>query len=242
MTVFLEPFASVYDDRSRLGVILARGRGGFEAYAADDHSLGLFPSPRKAAAAITTTRPWTAQTTAEDSANGANNDCSRAGADKVRPRDQSRDRQKTRPACADEGDRMCKAPSGKAGAALQGVSPMGHRLITALIVLNVMGFLACVALIAAAISKDDAVVLAQVTYAILVSVRMFVVGAAVPTVAWGIAALEFDRSHSTKRSLASATMYALLVVSLILFCVAGWRLPRAFLDSLQITVEFNDGL
>ena len=39
---------------------------------------------------------------------------------------------------------------------------MGHRLITALIFLNVMGFLACVALIAAAISKDDAVVLAQV--------------------------------------------------------------------------------
>ena len=63
MTVFLEPFASVYDDRSRLGVILARGRGGFEAYAADDHSLGLFPSPRKAAAAITMTRPWVAQET-----------------------------------------------------------------------------------------------------------------------------------------------------------------------------------
>ena len=55
MAVLVEPFASVYDDRSRLGVILARGRGGFEAYAADDHSLGLFPSPRKAAAAITTT-------------------------------------------------------------------------------------------------------------------------------------------------------------------------------------------
>jgi hypothetical protein len=56
----VEPFASVYDDRSRLGVILARGRSGFEAYAADDHSLGLFTSPRKAAAAITTTRPWVA--------------------------------------------------------------------------------------------------------------------------------------------------------------------------------------
>jgi hypothetical protein len=27
---------------------LARGRSGFEACAADDHSLGLFPSPRKA--------------------------------------------------------------------------------------------------------------------------------------------------------------------------------------------------
>ena len=60
MAVLVEPFASVYDDGSRLGVILARGRGGFEAYAADNHSLGLFPSPRKAAAAITTTRPWVA--------------------------------------------------------------------------------------------------------------------------------------------------------------------------------------
>jgi hypothetical protein len=66
MTVHIEPFASVYEDRSRLGVILARGRSGFEAYAADDHSLGLFPSPRKAAVAVTTTRPWVAQRDAED--------------------------------------------------------------------------------------------------------------------------------------------------------------------------------
>jgi hypothetical protein len=67
MTALVEPFASVYDDRCRLGVIVARtGRGGFEAYAADDHCLGLFPSPRKAAAAITTTRPWFADTTAEN--------------------------------------------------------------------------------------------------------------------------------------------------------------------------------
>ena len=66
MTVLVEPFASVYDDRSRLGIILARRRGGFEAYAADDRSLGLFPNPRKAAAAITMTRPWVAQTAAED--------------------------------------------------------------------------------------------------------------------------------------------------------------------------------
>jgi hypothetical protein len=47
MTVLVEPIASVYDDRSRLRVILARGRGGFEAYAADDHSLGRArPLPR----------------------------------------------------------------------------------------------------------------------------------------------------------------------------------------------------
>ena len=64
MTVLVEPFASVYDDGSRIGVILARGRRGFEAYAADDYSLGLFPSPRKAAAAITMTRPWADQNSA----------------------------------------------------------------------------------------------------------------------------------------------------------------------------------
>jgi hypothetical protein len=69
MTVSEEPFASVYDGPSRLGVILARGRGGFEAYAADAHSLGLFPSPRKAAAAITLTRPWVAQNTARTDPN-----------------------------------------------------------------------------------------------------------------------------------------------------------------------------
>jgi hypothetical protein len=64
MTVSEEPFASVYDGPSRLGVILARGRGGFEAYAGDAQSLGLFSSPRRAAAAITVTRPWVAQNTA----------------------------------------------------------------------------------------------------------------------------------------------------------------------------------
>jgi hypothetical protein len=57
MPVPSEPFAAVYEDRNRLGVIVARtGRGGFEAYAADDHSLGLFPTPRAAAAAITMAR------------------------------------------------------------------------------------------------------------------------------------------------------------------------------------------
>ena len=65
MPVPSEPFAAVYEDRNRLGVIVARtGRGGFEAYATDDHCLGLFPIPRKAAAAITMTRPWVAQKTA----------------------------------------------------------------------------------------------------------------------------------------------------------------------------------
>jgi hypothetical protein len=64
MTLLDEPFASVYDGPSCLGVILARGRGGFEAYVADAHRLGLFSSPRKAAAEITVTRPWVAQNAA----------------------------------------------------------------------------------------------------------------------------------------------------------------------------------
>jgi hypothetical protein len=58
----IRALCGVYEDRNRLGVIVARiGRGGFEAYAADDHCLGLFPTPREAAAAITTTRPWVAE-------------------------------------------------------------------------------------------------------------------------------------------------------------------------------------
>jgi hypothetical protein len=66
MPVPSEPFAAVYEDRNRLGVIVARtGRGGFEAYAADNHCLGLFPTPREAAAAIAMTRPWVARMTAE---------------------------------------------------------------------------------------------------------------------------------------------------------------------------------
>ena len=66
MPVPSEPFAAVYEDQNRLGVIVARiGRGGFEAYAADDHCLGLFPTPREAAAAITMARPWVARMTAE---------------------------------------------------------------------------------------------------------------------------------------------------------------------------------
>ena len=63
MPVPSEPFAAVYEEQNRLGVIVARiGRGGFEAYAADDHCVGLFPTPREAAAAITMTRPWVART------------------------------------------------------------------------------------------------------------------------------------------------------------------------------------
>jgi hypothetical protein len=47
MPVPSEPFAAVYEDRNRLGVIVARtGRGGFEAYAADDH-IGTVSDPAR---------------------------------------------------------------------------------------------------------------------------------------------------------------------------------------------------
>src|SRR6516225_10432154 len=110
--------------------------------------------------------------------------------------------------------------------------------MTALTFLNVMGFLACVALIAAAISKDDAVVLAQVTNSVFVSVRMFVVGAAVPTVAWGIAALEFDRSHTKKRLLTSATMYALLDIVLRCRMAPSASIPREPANYSRMTLPY----
>jgi hypothetical protein len=46
------PMAYVYDGRDCLGFILARGKLGFEAFARDEHSLGLFKTQREAAAAL----------------------------------------------------------------------------------------------------------------------------------------------------------------------------------------------
>jgi hypothetical protein len=43
---------SVYAGQVCLGFILARGAAGFEAFRADEKSLGLFPTQREAAAAI----------------------------------------------------------------------------------------------------------------------------------------------------------------------------------------------
>jgi hypothetical protein len=111
---------------------------------------------------------------------------------------------------------------------------MGHRLITALIFLNAAGFISCIVLIAAAIAKDDPILAGQVAQAILLPLRMFVVGAALPTVAWGITAFEFDRTHTKMKLLESSIIYTLLIISLIFFVIAGWRLPQAFMSGLQI--------
>jgi hypothetical protein len=44
---------SVYDGRTCLGHIIARGKRGFEAFDADDNSLGTFPTDQEAADAVT---------------------------------------------------------------------------------------------------------------------------------------------------------------------------------------------
>ena len=41
-----------YDGRACLGHVRGRGKAGFEAFDADNRSLGIFPSRRDAAAAI----------------------------------------------------------------------------------------------------------------------------------------------------------------------------------------------
>jgi hypothetical protein len=46
------PMVSVYDGRRCAGFILNRGRLGFEAFTADQRSLGTYPTQRVAADAI----------------------------------------------------------------------------------------------------------------------------------------------------------------------------------------------
>jgi hypothetical protein len=43
---------SVYAGQVCLGFVINRGAAGFEAFSADEKSLGLFPTQREAAAAI----------------------------------------------------------------------------------------------------------------------------------------------------------------------------------------------
>jgi hypothetical protein len=113
---------------------------------------------------------------------------------------------------------------------------MGHRLISALIFLNALGLVLCVMLIAAAATNNDAVLIQQVGAGVKLCLRLFVAGAALPTVAWGILAFEFDRTHSKKKLLESAVTYFVLIISLIVFVIAGWHLPQAVITALQSQV------
>ena len=109
---------------------------------------------------------------------------------------------------------------------------MGHRLITSLIFLNALGFLACVILIAANSSQTPEVA-THFTRAIQCSMRLFVVGVGLPLAAWEIAAAEFDRSNVKIRILESWTTYLLLVISWALFFIAAWRLPSLIIYGLR---------
>ena len=50
--VAISPLAYVYDGRECLGFAFAHGKLGFEAIDREEHSLGIFPTQRAAAAAI----------------------------------------------------------------------------------------------------------------------------------------------------------------------------------------------
>jgi hypothetical protein len=109
---------------------------------------------------------------------------------------------------------------------------MGHRLTAILSALNAVGLFACLLLIALASSKDPLLGV-QITQAIRHSLRMYVLGAALPALAIGIAALELDRSNARIRLLESWATSFLLLVSLVLFVVAGWRLPHSLMSGFQ---------
>lgn len=109
---------------------------------------------------------------------------------------------------------------------------MAHRLTAALIFLNALGLFSCLILIAANSNQMPEVVI-QFTRAIESSIRMFVVGAGLPLVAWEIAASEFDRSNSKVKLLESWATYLLLIVSWVLFFIAAWRLPGLIIEGLR---------
>jgi|HubBroStandDraft_4_1064222.scaffolds.fasta_scaffold255395_1 hypothetical protein len=109
---------------------------------------------------------------------------------------------------------------------------MGHRLITALTFLNAMALFACFILIAAA-TANDAEIAVSITRAIQNSLRMFVAGCSLPTVAWGISAMEMDRAKASVKLIESWVMYILLLISLVMFVVGSWRLPDSVLNGLS---------
>jgi len=109
---------------------------------------------------------------------------------------------------------------------------MGHRLITALTFLNAMALFGCIILIAVATTNDTEIAV-SIIRAIQTPLRMFAVGSSLPTVAWAISAMEMDRSNARVKLIESWVMYVLLLISLIMFVVASWRLPDAVLGGLS---------
>ena len=109
---------------------------------------------------------------------------------------------------------------------------MGHRLTTALIFLNAMGLFACLILIAANCNQTPDIAI-HFTRAVQFSIRMFIIGVALPLAAWEIAAAQFDRSNVKVKLLESWATYLLLIVSWALFFIAAWRLPTLIIYGLR---------
>jgi hypothetical protein len=109
---------------------------------------------------------------------------------------------------------------------------MGHRLITALTFLIALGLFGCMILTAAAISRDPAAAI-TVIQGLQLSVRLFVIGSALPAVAWGISAMEMNRANDRVRVIESWAMYLLLLVSLGMFFVGSWRVPDSLLAGVS---------
>ena len=109
---------------------------------------------------------------------------------------------------------------------------MGHRLITALTFLNAMALFGSIILIAIATTNDTEIAV-SITRAVQISLRMFAIGASLPTVAWAISAMEMDRSKARVKLIESWVMYVLLLISLVLFVVGSWRLPDSVLGGLS---------
>ena len=52
-----DTFLSVYDGRECIGLIIARGKLGFDGFGCDERSLGTYPTQREAAKAIMEDKP-----------------------------------------------------------------------------------------------------------------------------------------------------------------------------------------
>ena len=118
---------------------------------------------------------------------------------------------------------------------------MGHRLITALTFLNAMGLFGCMILIAAATSRDPKTAI-SVTEALQLSIQLFVIGAALPAVAWGLSAMEINRAKDRVRMLEFWPMYILLLVSLVMFFLGSWRLPDSIFAGVSYAASATGSL
>jgi hypothetical protein len=96
-----------------------------------------------------------------------------------------------------------------------------------------MGFFACLVLIAANGNQPTEVAI-HFTRSIQPAIRMFIVGAGLPLIAWEFAASGFDRSNATVKLIETWLSFFLLVLSWLLFFIAAWELPTLIINSLNV--------